>query len=161
MIVQRRSMLRSISKVVLEHRRGDRRVSIGKNMTTRSNKARWVGVAAAVALQSAAPAFADYCDVFICPPPCSNGDPHLRTENGVAYDFQGAGEFILLRDPNGLEIQTRQTPVATTRTTIAEQHSGLASCVSLNTAVAVRLGQHRVSYQPKWSGTLDPSPSSL
>lgn len=152
----------NISKIVCEHRKGNERVSIKEIMATKPSKACWVGLAVAVVLQSSAPALADYCDVFICPPPCTHGDPHLRTENGVAYDFQGAGEFILLRDPNGLEIQTRQTPVVSaSRPTIPDPHTGLASCVSLNTAVAVRLGQHRVSYQPKWGGVPTPSPSSL
>jgi hypothetical protein len=155
-------MLRNILKVVLEYPEGDRRVSIGKITTTRPSKARWVGLAVVVALQFPAPAFADYCDVFICPPPCSDGDPHLRTENGVAYDFQGAGEFVLLRDPNGLEIQTRQSPVAAASFPRAPNpHDGLASCVSLNTAVAVRLGSRRVSYAPRWRGGPDASPSSL
>jgi|SRR5215510_10772717 len=60
------------------------------------------------------PAFADDCDptFFICPPPYCWGDPHCRTEDGVFYDFQGAGEFILIRDPDGMEIQTiERTPV--------------------------------------------------
>ena len=42
----------------------------------------------------------------------TEGDPHIRTVDGVNYDFQSAGEFVLLRDEN-LEIQTRQIPVAT------------------------------------------------
>ena len=39
----------------------------------------------------------------------NDGDPHLTTVGGIHYDFQGAGEFVALRDGNGLEIQTRQT----------------------------------------------------
>jgi hypothetical protein len=133
-------------------------------MTTKTSKYCWAGFAAIVALQSSGPAFADDCDpkFFICPPPYCHGDPHCRTEDGVLYDFQGAGEFTLIRDPDGLEIQTRQTPVVSgTTPSVPEAHSGLASCVSLNTAVAVRLGEHRVSYEPKWSGGPDPSPTSL
>src|SRR5215472_14247949 len=41
------------------------------------------------------------------------GDPHITTVDGIHYDFQGAGEFTALRG-KGLEIQTRQTPIATT-----------------------------------------------
>lgn len=133
-------------------------------MRTKTSKRFWVGFVVIGALQSSAPAFADDCDptFFICPPPYCWGDPHCRTEDGVLYDFQGAGEFTLIRDPDGLEIQTRQTPVVSgTTPSVPEAHSGLASCVSLNTAVAVRLGEHRVSYEPKWSGGPDPSPSSL
>ncbi|NOU09719.1 MAG: hypothetical protein HOO98_06840, partial [Nitrospira sp.] len=77
-----------------------------------------------------------------------DGDPHITTTNGVHYDFQAAGEFVALRDPNGLEIQTRQTPVPTSHT-ITDPYSELPVCVSVNTAVAARVGGHRVSYQPK------------
>jgi hypothetical protein len=96
----------------------------------------------------------------------SEGDPHLTTINGVRYDFQSAGEFVLIRhtgDTKGsgrdanvggsashhdaMEIQVRQYPVATTANT----------CVSLNSAVAARLGRHKVTYEPNLSGQPDPS----
>jgi lysyl endopeptidase len=86
-----------------------------------------------------------------------DGDPHITTANGIHYDFQGAGEFVSLRDANGLEIQTRQTPIATTFNPGANPHTGLATCVSLNTAVAARVGKYRVTYQPNLSGVPDPS----
>jgi FtsP/CotA-like multicopper oxidase with cupredoxin domain len=76
-----------------------------------------------------------------------NGDPHLTTTNGKNYDFQAVGEFTLLRDFDGLEIQARQTPVATAAP-IADPYSGLTSCVSVNTAVAAQLVDHRVAIQP-------------
>lgn len=76
------------------------------------------------------------------------GDPHLTTFDGVNYDFQSAGEFVYLRDGNGLEIQTRQTPVSTASVVGPNAHTGLTSCVSVNTAVAARVGNFRVSYQP-------------
>lgn len=85
------------------------------------------------------------------------GDPHLTTVNGIHYDFQGAGEFVVLRDYDGLEIQTRQSPIATTFSPGADPHDGLATCVSLNTAVAAQVGQHQVSYEPNLSGVPDPS----
>jgi hypothetical protein len=75
------------------------------------------------------------------------GDPHVHTVNGVAYDFQSAGEFTLLRDGNRMEIQVRQTPVPTANPA-TDAHSGLTECVSVNTAVAVRLGRYRISLQP-------------
>lgn len=76
-----------------------------------------------------------------------DGDPHFVTVDGIKYDFQSAGEFTVLRDGNALEIQTRQSPV-TTQPPIANAYTGLATCVSLNTAVAARVGKRRVTYEP-------------
>jgi len=76
------------------------------------------------------------------------GDPHIRTVNGKSYDFQAVGEFILLRDrEDGLEIQTRQTPWESGGP-ITDAYSGLTSSPSVNTAIAARVGSHRISYQP-------------
>lgn len=86
-----------------------------------------------------------------------DGDPHITTLNGTHYDFQGAGEFVVLRDLNVGEIQVRQAPIATTFNPGPNPHTGLATCVSLNTAVAVRMGKHRITYQPNLSGVPDPS----
>ena len=77
----------------------------------------------------------------------NDGDPHIHTVNGVYYDFQNPGEFVALRDGNGLEIQTRQTAVPT------------APWVSVNTAIATRVGAHRVTWQPSISGA--PNPTGL
>jgi hypothetical protein len=84
------------------------------------------------------------------------GDTHITTANGVRYDFQSAGEFVSLRDSNGDEIQTRQAPVSTTFIG-TDAYDALTTCVSLNTAVAARVGEHRVTYQPNLSGVPDPS----
>ena len=100
------------------------------------------------------------------PDGASEGDPHLTTMDGVRYDFQSAGEFVLLRHPrdskgpgneanvggsasrqDAMEIQVRQYAVATTANT----------CVSLNSAVAARVGRHKVTYEPNLSGQPDPS----
>jgi hypothetical protein len=78
--------------------------------------------------------------------PSTWGDPHLTTMDGVRYDFQGAGEYVLLRDP-GLEIQARHTPVQTEHPVGPDAYTGLTACPSITTAVAVRLGAHRVTYQ--------------
>ncbi|HWZ44626.1 MAG TPA: multicopper oxidase family protein [Candidatus Saccharimonadales bacterium] len=75
------------------------------------------------------------------------GDPHIRTVLGPKYDFQAAGEFTLLRDDHGMEIQVRQTPAATPPP-VTDDYTQLTECVSLNSAVAVRVGSHRISYQP-------------
>ena len=80
------------------------------------------------------------------------GDPHIRTVDGKNYDFQAVGEFTLLRDTERLEIQVRQTPVPTAAP-IVDSYSGLTSCVSINTAVAARVGPHRISYQPSVPGS--------
>lgn len=87
----------------------------------------------------------------------NDGEPHITTVDGIHYDFQSAGEFITLRDANGLEIQTRQTPVATTFAPGMNPYTGLATCLSINTAVAARVGSHRVTFQPGPSGVLDPN----
>jgi hypothetical protein len=63
----------------------------------------------------------------------SNGDPHLVTVDQHRYDFQAAGEFVLLRAPDGsVEVQARQEPYEASRK------------VAINTAIAVRAGGHRV-----------------
>jgi len=72
-----------------------------------------------------------------CGPGCggSNGDPHLRTIDGWRYDLMAAGEYVLLRSPDGaVEIQARQEP--------PDEGSG----VTLNTAAAARVNGHRVAF---------------
>ncbi len=81
----------------------------------------------------------------------TDGDTHLKTVNGVHFDFQSVGEFTLLRDPDGLEIQTRQSPVGTAPP-ITDGYDGLQACVSVNTAVAAQVGAHRVTYEPIETG---------
>lgn len=98
-----------------------------------------------------------YTDTVSGGPAAMEGDPHITAVGGIHYDFQGAGEYVALRDYDGLEIQTRQTPIATTFNPGPDAHDGLATCVSLNTAVAARVGNHRVTYQPNTSGVPDPS----
>ena len=93
------------------------------------------------------------------------GDPHVHTVNGVAYDFQAVGEFTLLRDGDWMEVQVRQTPVATANP-IPDIYSGITACVSINTAVAARVGKHRISFQPGREGPrlqfyLDGEPAQL
>lgn len=74
------------------------------------------------------------------------GDPHIHTVDGKRYDFQAVGEFIALQDREGMLIQTRQTPMQTANP-ITGSYSGLTSSVSLYTAVAARVGSHRIAYQ--------------
>jgi hypothetical protein len=98
------------------------------------------------------PAITNLLALCSLPPTSSTadeGDPHLTTTNGIHYDFQAAGEFTALRNADGdFEIQTRQTPVSTSFTPVADAYTGLASCVSLNTAAALRVGSRRISYEP-------------
>jgi hypothetical protein len=83
-----------------------------------------------------------------------NGDPHIHAVSGENYDFQSAGEFTLLRDGD-MEIQARQTPVPSAPP-IPNAHTGLTSCVSVNTAIAARVSGHRVTYQPSLTGKASP-----
>ena len=72
-------------------------------------------------------------------------DPHLTTLDGVHYDFQGAGEFVALKDAGGAEVQVTIADLDKLRSGPIPYH-GLQTCVSLNTAVAARVGKHRVTY---------------
>ncbi|HEX6901701.1 MAG TPA: Ig-like domain repeat protein [Thermoanaerobaculia bacterium] len=86
-----------------------------------------------------------------------DGDPHITTLDGIRYDFQGAGEYVALRDSDGVEIQTRSTPVSTSFNPGPDPYDGLATCVSVNTAVAAKVDGHRVTIQPNLSGVPDPN----
>ncbi len=90
------------------------------------------------------------------------GDTHITTVDGVKYDFQAVGEFVALRGNNGdnFEIQTRQTAVATA-SPATDNYSGLRMCVSVNTAVAARVGTHRITYEPIVNGNPDASGMQL
>jgi hypothetical protein len=91
-------------------------------------------------------ALLDWCGVPATGDASGRGDPHITTFNGINYDFQGAGEFVHLRSANGLEIQTRQTPVSSAGGIPPDGYTGLASCVSVITAVAARVGKRRVTF---------------
>ena len=81
----------------------------------------------------------------------SEGDPHIRTVDGINYDFQGAGEYVLLRD-EGMELQSRMWPLSTSGPLGPNGYTGLTSCVSVNTAVALRLAGDRITYIPPEKG---------
>ena len=71
----------------------------------------------------------------------SNGDPHLRTVDGVRYDLQSAGEYVLLRSADGsIEIQGRQ------------ERPPEGDNATIDTAVAVRVNGHRVGFYLAPSG---------
>jgi hypothetical protein len=71
----------------------------------------------------------------------SNGDPHLTTMDGLRYDFQAAGEFVLARAP-GLEVQARQEPWRSSKV------------VSVNTQLALGVGSARVTFDAGASVTV-------
>lgn len=78
-----------------------------------------------------APANPAQCDGPHCGD--TNGDPHLRTFDGLRYDFQAAGEFVAARNTSGAyEIQVRQEPWLDSRV------------VSINTAVAFKVGNDKL-----------------
>jgi hypothetical protein len=65
------------------------------------------------------------------------GDPHFTTFDGLHYDYQGAGDFVLTRstaaaDPFEVQIRTRTW------------HDG--SDVSIVSKVAAKLGDHLISF---------------
>jgi len=74
----------------------------------------------------------------------SSGDPHLDTFDGLTYDFQGAGEFILVESSvDDFVVQARQEPTR-----------GICDAVSLNSAVATRIDGRRLAFyasdEPIW-----------
>lgn len=63
----------------------------------------------------------------------SNGDPHLTTFDGLRYDFQAAGEFVLAESTtDDFAVQARQVKAG--------------GGASTNGALAVRVGGHRVAF---------------
>jgi hypothetical protein len=69
------------------------------------------------------------------PPGGSAGDVHLKTLDGIAYDFQGAGEYTLVKSTtDNFEIQTRQEP-----------WNG-SNSVTINTAVAIQFGGQKIGF---------------
>jgi hypothetical protein len=100
---------------------------------------------------------------------CSNGtitgEPHITTLNGTYYNFQAAGEFVALLDPNGTEVQTRQTPIPTLAPGNYDpgglDNDGLVNCLAMNTAVAAKVGSHRVTYEPGFDGAYASGPFQL
>ncbi|MFC5413133.1 VWD domain-containing protein, partial [Larkinella bovis] len=66
------------------------------------------------------------------------GDPHLRTADGFNYDFQGFGEFILLKSTtDNFEIQARH------------EGPGNSEYVTMTTALGIQTGDDIVSVHAK------------
>lgn len=70
-----------------------------------------------------------------CKPGGGWGDPHLTTFDGIAYDFQGAGEFVIVEGTGGNDfmVQGRQAP-----------WGGSSTRVTVYTAIAAKIGDDRV-----------------
>jgi RHS repeat-associated protein len=65
----------------------------------------------------------------------SAGDVHLKTLDGIAYDFQGAGEYTLVKSTtDDFEIQTRQEPWNN------------SNSVTINTAAVIQLGGQKIGF---------------
>ncbi len=65
----------------------------------------------------------------------STGDPHLLTFDGLRYDLQTVGEFILIKSNNNdFEVQSRQKPFNS------------STYISINSAVAIKVGSDRVAF---------------
>ncbi len=74
----------------------------------------------------------------------SNGDPHLTSLDGLRFDFQAAGEFVLLRSNSGdMEVQARQEPWKFVRT------------ITINTQLGFRIAGRRVTVTPGKTMELD------
>ncbi len=87
------------------------------------------------------------------------GNPHITSLDGDKFNFQGAGEYVLLRsdgDP-ALEVQARFEPMDTS--------SSLLACknVSVGTAVAIRAGVQRLTIvsRPAFAVRLDGEPLAV
>lgn len=102
----------------------------------------------------------DFCDNGTDPGK-DTGDPHIKTSNGVNYDFHAAGEFTLLKGTDDFEVQTRQAAIPTTFFPRENNHTGVASCVSINTGVATKIGDQRITYQSDIDGNPNPTAMEL
>jgi hypothetical protein len=68
----------------------------------------------------------------LIPPGVSVGDTHLTTFQGVHYDLQASGDFVLVQSDPDFSVQARQKPWA-------------QPAVSVNTAVGIKMGNTSVA----------------
>jgi len=74
------------------------------------------------------------CSQGRCQIGSSHGDTHLTTFDGLYYDFQASGEFVLVQAPPDFVVQTRQASGAP-----------MWPNAAVNKAVATRMGKTRVA----------------
>jgi hypothetical protein len=69
----------------------------------------------------------------------TSGDPHLTTWDGLDYDFQGAGEFVLVKSTaDDLEVQVRERP-----------WFNIVRDVAVNTAIGARVAGTTVALEAR------------
>jgi hypothetical protein len=75
-----------------------------------------------------------FCSNGVCKAGKSHGDTHLTTFDGLLYDFQASGEFVLVEAPSDFVVQTRQASGAP-----------MWPNAAVNKAVATKMGKTSVA----------------
>ena len=83
------------------------------------------------------------------PPGVTQGDTHLITSNGIHYDFQETGEYILVQAGTDLIVQARQDYLGGNRS------------VSWNIGVAVQIGKDLIIIYPSPNIVINLVPTTL
>lgn len=84
-----------------------------------------------------------------CEPCLSCGDVHLRTFDGLRYDLQSSGDFILVDSPDGVRVEARQVP------------SGSGASVNVGAAIRIDGQVVVVGLQPQPTVRIDGTPVAL
>jgi hypothetical protein len=93
-----------------------------------------------------------------CASATSIGDTHLTTFDGLYYDFQATGDFVLAEVGSDFIVQTRQALAVNPQAT----GQGWAQNVTINKAVATQMGKTRVAiYVGPTRLVIDGKPNNL
>ncbi|BAY62173.1 hypothetical protein NIES22_22420 [Calothrix brevissima NIES-22] len=107
-----------------------------QDILLKAGRLNWIGIPSAIAIYSKEPEEKPQDRTGKPVKGTSYGDPHLITFDGHRYSFQTVGEFILAKSTDGIfEVQTRQ--------------SAVNKSLSLNSAVAMKVGKNRVAFYSK------------